>query len=187
MPRVASAVVCVVLFALPCPAADPPSKGIKSVAVTVEPAEAKPGQTVAVKLTIDLEPGFTLYATTQSDKNAADFVTTIPYPAPGGVVFVGEVKEPELAVVKAVPELGIKELKAFEGKVVFERPAVVAPSAAAGATAIKLAGLKLQACDDKNCYPGKPISPEAFLKVLPGPAVEVDKKFKAEVEKALKK
>ena len=30
--------------------ADPPSKGIKSVKAAVEPAEAKPGQTVTVKL-----------------------------------------------------------------------------------------------------------------------------------------
>ncbi len=108
-------------------------------------------------------------------------------PAPGTVVFVGSVKEPELPVLKAEPLLGIKELKAFEGKVVFERPAVVAPTATAGATAIKIAGLKLQACDDKNCYPGKAISPEATLKILPGPAVEVEKQFKDEVEKALKK
>jgi len=167
--------------------ADPPSKGVKSVAVSVEPKEAKPGQTVTVKLTIELEPGFTIYATTQTDKLAADFVTAIPYPAPGAVVFVGSVKEPESPVLKAEPALGIKALRVFEGKVVFERPAVVSPAAAAGPTPIKLAGLKLQACDDKNCYSGKPISPEAELKVLPGPAVEVEKKFKDEVEKALKK
>ncbi len=185
MNSIASIAACLGLLAVPLFAADPPSKGIKSVTATVEPAEAKPGQTVTVKLTIDLEPGFTIYATTQTDKNAADFVTTIPYPAPGTVVFVGSVKEPELPVVKAEPLLGIKELKAFEGKVVFERPAVVAPSATAGATAIKIAGLKLQACDDKNCYPGKAISPEAALKILPGPAVEVEKQFKDEVEKAL--
>ncbi|HEY2786380.1 MAG TPA: hypothetical protein VGJ05_15545, partial [Fimbriiglobus sp.] len=137
--------------------------------------------------TIDLEPGFTVYATAQSDKNAGDFVTTIPFPAPGTVVFVGAVKEPELPVLKAVPELGIKELKEYEGKVVFERRAVVSPAAAAGRMTIKLAGLKLQACDDKNCYPGKAVSPEAELKVLPGPAVEVEKQFKDEVAKALKK
>jgi hypothetical protein len=187
MTRFACGVV-LLLAAFPVLAADDsPGKGIKSVKVTVEPKEAKPGQTVTVKLTVDLEQGFTLYATSQTDKNAADFVTTIPFPAAGTVVFVGSIKEPELPVVKAVPELGIRELKAFEGKVVFERPAVVAPTAAAGPTAVKIAGLKLQVCDDKNCYMGKAISPEASLKVLPGPAVEIEKKYKEEVEKAGKK
>jgi hypothetical protein len=187
MVRIVCGVLCSLLWSTPTLAADPPSKGVKAVAVSVEPKEAKPGQTVTVKLTVELEPGFTIYATTQTDKLAADFVTTIPYPAPGAVVFVGSVKEPESPVLKAEPALGIKALRVFEGKVVFERAAVVAPTAAAGPTPIKIAGLKLQACDDKNCYPGKAISPEAELKVLPGPAVEVEKKYKEEVEKALKK
>ena len=187
MIRIASAVGVLVLFGGPALSADPPSKGVKSVALSVEPKEAKPGQTVRVKLTIELESGFTIYATEQSDKNATDFVTAIPYPAPGPVVFVGSIKEPESPVLKAEPLLGIKALRVFEGKVVFERAAVVAPTTAAGPTTIKLAGLKLQACDDKNCYPGKAISPEVELKVLPGPAVEIEKKYKEEVEKALKK
>ena len=89
--------------------------------------------------------------------------------------------------LKAEPLLGIKELRVFEGVVVFERPAVVPPAAKAGAAAVKLAGLKLQVCDEKNCYPAKAMAPEAKLKVLPGPAVEVEKQYREEVEKALKK
>jgi hypothetical protein len=167
--------------------AEPPAKGIKAVTAAFEPAEAKPGQTVTLKLTIELEPGFTLYATTQTDKNAADFVTTIPFPAAATVVFVGGVKEPEKPILKAIPELGIKELRAFGGKVVFERPAVVVPTTSTGLAAVKIAGLKLQVCDEKNCYPTKALAPEAALKVLPGPAVAVEKQYKDEVEKALKK
>jgi hypothetical protein len=45
----------------------------------------------------------------------------------------------------------------------------------------------LSVCDDKNCFPSKTLKPTTMLKVLGGPAVEVEEKYRDEVQKKLAK
>ena len=160
-------------------------KAVKKVEATFDPAEAKPGQTVTLKLTVELNEGYHTYPTKQPEKAAADMVNQIKFPDAGAVVFVGGVIDPEKYVTKAVPELDVKELRENEGKVVYARKAVVSPKAAAGATTVKLPEFRLMVCDENNCFPPKKLPVEATLKVLAGPAVEVDKAYADEVSKAL--
>ena len=70
------------------------------------------------------------------------------------------------------------------GVVVYQRKAVVLPTAKAGEVTVTLPKFVLSVCDKDNCFPPKTLKPEAKLTVLDGPAVAVDKKYADEVEKA---
>lgn len=179
--------VIILTFAAPFVlAADPKKGGVKSVEATFEPAEAKPGQTVTLKLTVTLEDGYYTYPLVQEDKAATGMVNKLEFPKAGAVVFVGEAYDPAGAKTKAEPVLGIEEMKYYTGTVVFERKAVVSPTAKAGEATVQLPKFLLSVCDKDNCFPPKALKPEAKLKVLDGPAVAVDKKYAEEVEKAVK-
>lgn len=167
-------------------AADAKKGGVKAVEAKFEPAEAKPGQTVTLKLTVTLEDGYYTYPLVQTDKAAAGMVNKLEFPKPGAVVFVGEPLDPTGAKAKAEPILGIESMLYYTGTVVYERTAVVSPTAKAGEAAVELPKFLLSVCDKDNCFPPKTHKPEAKLKVLDGPAVAVDKKYAEEVEKALK-
>jgi hypothetical protein len=187
--RIALAVLLLAaLIALP--AAAPAQKkdwyerAVKKVEATFEPAEAKPGQTVTFRLTVHLNDGFHTYPTRQPDKNARDMVNAIEFPAPGAVVFVGDVTDPPKPKTKSEPVLGIAEYHIHEGKVVYERTAVVSPTAKPGPVEVKVPVFKLNVCDAINCFPTKKLTPAATLKLLDGPAVPVDPRYADEVRKA---
>jgi hypothetical protein len=160
-------------------------KAVKKVEAKFDPAEAKPGQTVTFKLTVDLNDGYHTYPTVQPDQSAASMVNLIKFPDPGAVVFVGSTADPKDFETKSEPELGIKELRYMSGPVTFTRKAVVSPKAAAGATTVKLANFKLLVCDKANCFPPKKLDVEAALKVLDGAPVPVEKEYAEEVARAL--
>lgn len=159
-------------------------RAVKKLEAKFDPAEAKPGQTVTFKLTIQLNDGYNTYPTAQPDKMATGMNNILKFPDPGTVVFVGKTLDPEDYLTKAEPELGIKELRYNVGTVVFTRKAVVSPKAAAGAAKVKVPGFKLLVCDKNTCFPPKSIDLEAPLKVFDG-SVPVEKEFADEVAKAL--
>jgi hypothetical protein len=186
-----TAVGGLVAVALPARSADKPdpfAKAVKSVEMAFDPAEAKPGQTVTLKVTVKLNPGYYTYPTKQADKRAAaqNMVNTFTFPDPGAVVFVGAVVDPPDPKSKAVPVFGIKEEKYYTGEVVFERKAVVNPGQKPGSATVKLKEFAVNICSDTaGCLDIKKLTPEATLKVLDGPAVPVEAKFADEVKKAL--
>lgn len=161
------------------------AKAVKKVEASFEPAEAKPGQTVTLKLTLHLADGYHTYPTVQPDKAATGMVNRIVFPQAGTVIFVGDVFDPKDPKVKAEPALMIEQLQYHTGVVTFERQAVVSPKAIAGTSVVKLTSFSINVCDKDNCFPAKKLSPEATLKVLDGPAVPVQKAYEAEVQKAL--
>lgn len=161
------------------------TKAVKSVDMKIVPAEAKPGQTVTVRITIDLNDPYHTYPIVQPDPKAADQVNsiTLPEPNPMGLIFVGKIKDPANPEKKAEPLLGIKEMFLYPGTVTYEHKAVVSPQAN-GSIAVKIPKFMLLVCDDKNCFPSKKLSLEAKINVS-GAAVEVEKEFADEVKKAL--
>ncbi len=159
-------------------------KAVKKVEAAFDPAEAKPGQTVTLKLTVELHDGYYTYPLKQEDKAAAWMVNKLAFPEAGAVVFVGEPIDADDYKTKAEPELGIRELRYYPKKVVYERKAVVRPSQKPGEVAVKLPEFRLTVCDANNCYPARKLTPEAKLKVLDGPAVPVDPKYAGELKKA---
>lgn len=162
-------------------------KAVKKVEAKFDPAEAKPGQTVTLKLTVELNDGYYTYPLVQPDPGAASMTNILKFPDPGALIFVGTAADPKDYESKEEPLLGIKELRSMSGTVTWTRKAVVSPKAAAGETAVKLASFKLMVCDKNNCFPPKAVPVEAKFKVLDGPAAEVEKAFADEVKKALAK
>lgn len=181
-----AALLATLLTALPAVAADKKAGGVKSVEASFTPAEAKPGQTVTFKLTVTLDDGYYTYPLAQADKQAASMVNKLEFPTAGGVVFVGDALDPPNPKTKAEPALGIEEMLYHTGTVVYERKAVVAPTAKPGELKVQLPKFLLSVCDKDNCFPPKKLTPEATLKVLDGPAVAIDPKLADEVTKALK-
>jgi hypothetical protein len=159
-------------------------KAVKKLEVAFDPAEAKPGQTVTLKLTVELHEGYYTYPTKQEDKAAEGMVNKLAFPDPGVVVFVGETIDADDYKTKAEPELGIRDLRYYPKKVVYERKAVVRPSQKPGEVAVKLPEFRLTICDANNCFPARKLTPEAKLKVLDAPPVPVDPKYADEVKKA---
>jgi plastocyanin len=181
------AIAIAVLPATPAAAQKWYEKAVKKVEAKFTPAEAKPGQTVTFTVTVELNDGFHTYPTVQTDKQAAAMVNEIKFPDPGTLIFVGKVEDPKDQKTKSEPDLGILEMAYCTGTVTYTRKAVVSPKAAAGASTVKLTTFRLSVCDKDNCFPPKAVPVEAALKVLDGPAVEVEKAYAEEVKKALEK
>jgi len=175
--------VCMLISGLSFAQAGKVNDAIQKVEATFEPAEAKPGQTVTLKITVKLADGYHTYPLVQQAPEAKFSTNTITFPKDGAVVFVGETMDPVDAKAKKVDDY---ELFVCEGGGTWIRKAVVLPSAKAGEATAKIK-FKLLVCDENNCFPPKTIDLEAVLKVLDAPAVPVEAKYKDEVEKAGKK
>lgn len=160
-------------------------KAVKKVEARFTPAEAKPGETVTLTLTVELNDGYHTYPTAQPDPKAESMVNVLKFPAPGAVVFVGDTHDPKGFATKAEPDVGITELRYYTGSVTYTRKAVVSPKAKPGAAAVKLPEFSLSVCDKTNCFPPKKVPVEATLKVLDAPPVPVEKAYADEVAKAL--
>lgn len=189
MRRMLLLVILAIVPAQPLTAADWYTKAVKSVTATFEPAEAKPGETVTFKLTVDLNEGYHTYPLVQVENDAKIFVNTITFPTTTSVVFVGSALDPTKLPTKRenLNPTDPKSLTTYSycpGSVTYTRKAVVSPKATPGGTKAS-AELRLSVCDKDNCFPPKTVPAEATLKVLEGPAVGVAKEYAAEVEKAL--
>jgi Disulphide bond corrector protein DsbC len=156
---------------------------IQKVEAVFEPAEAKPGQTVTLKLIVKLASGYHTYPIVQLAPEAKYSANSIVFPKDGPVVFVGDTMDPLGPKTKRVEDY---DLLVYPGGGTWERKAVVPPTAKAGMTTSKVK-FKLLVCDEDACFPPKTFDLEASLKVLDAAPVAVDPKYKAEVEKAAKK
>lgn len=156
---------------------------VKKVSASFVPAEAKPGQTVTLKIVVELAPGYHTYPVSQPSPEAKFSANKITFPISGTVVFVGDIVDPVQPKVKKLEDF---ELYVYPGGGTWIRKAVVLPNAKAGAGTAKVQ-FKLLVCDDDNCFPPKTIDLEATLKVLDGPGVVIESRYKDEVEKAGKK
>jgi hypothetical protein len=156
---------------------------VKKVEAVFEPAEAKPGQTVTLKVVVQLADGYFTYPTVQPAPEAKYSANSLVFPKDGPLVFVGETVDPVLPKSKKIEDY---EMLIYPGGGTWIRKAIVLPTAKAGASTSKVK-FKLLVCDENVCFPPKTHELEASLKILDGPAVTVDAKYKDEVEKAGKK
>jgi DsbC/DsbD-like thiol-disulfide interchange protein len=127
----------------------PPEERLKASAV-FDPAEAKRGGTVTLKVTLTPAPGYHTYPTKQADAKADAFVTTIEFPGIKDLKPAKEWKEPKPKIMdekELMAKVGI-----YEEKAVLENQLTVSKDAAAGAKKIKVK-IDTQVCDDKGCIP----------------------------------
>ena len=127
----------------------PPEERLKASAV-FDPAEAKRGGTVTLKVTLTPAPGYHTYPTKQADAKADAFITTIEFPGIKDLKPAKEWKEPKPKIMdekELMAKVGI-----YEEKAVLENILTVSKDAAAGAKKIKVK-IDTQVCDDKGCIP----------------------------------
>jgi thiol:disulfide interchange protein DsbD len=159
-----------VTFALPA-LAQPGTTGRKledvlyKKEVTFEPSEAKPGDTVTWRLSLDIAPHWHTYPTHQADPNAKSLITKFEWPKNTPLVPQGRLNEPTESKAKPDPALEIKEYRYFEGNVTFSQSFQVAKDAATAELRFT-PKITLTVCDDNSCLPVK-FEP-AILRIVGG-------------------
>lgn len=156
---------------------------VESIEGKVEPAEARPGQTVTYKLIVKLTPGHHTYPTFQPDPSEQSSRNLIELPEPGDLIFVEPVKDPDGAHIKPGAKPGSQQLYYPEGAV-WEFRAVVSPKATPGEKKVPLKQFKVLICDEQNCLPPRREKVDATVQVSGSP-VAVEEKYRAKVDEAL--
>ncbi len=140
---------------------------------SVEPSEAKPGDTVAFKITAKLDPGFHIYKYTDKPREQAigPIYTTFDFFDPDGLKVEGNwtsSKEPIKHKEPDFPDLPFVEY--YEDEVTWSVALKVPDDAKAGKKTLRVqAGYMI--CNDKSCsQPGQWTLPDAELTVLPASA-----------------
>jgi thiol:disulfide interchange protein DsbD len=187
MLRNGCAALALVVAALIAPATARAAQGFDDVAkvnVTLDPATAAPGQTVTLKITMELISGWHTYPTEQPDPEASAQVNKFDFPSQKDVVFVGTLQNPPGFVTTSDLTLNIKAMRQYEGKVVWTRPLVVRPDAQPAKTKVRVVLLQVLACDETHCLPPARLSPEVELTITGDPK-EVEPQYREQVQKAL--
>jgi hypothetical protein len=107
---------------------------------------AKPNETVAAELRVDLRSGYHV----NSDKPADQYLIPLSFKLPAGTVQLTEVKWPQPVFEKF--EFSEKPLSVFEGRFTVSTKIKIAANAQPGP--MKVTGkFRYQACNDKMCLP----------------------------------
>lgn len=153
-----------------------------SFALKVEPAKAKRGETVTVKLTLTPAAGAWTYPFSPKDPTQPGH-NKLRGSKDADLIFVDAGPEP--ANPKSKPRVGEPgaDDEYYAAPVSWELKAVVSPKATAGKKSAPLRGLTIQFCDDNRCLQNPSDALVADFEVLPDEAVPVDGKYAAAVEK----
>ena len=158
---------------------------VKSIAGTIEPAEARPGQTVTYKLTVKLNHPYYTHPVKQPDMSVgvANSRNEIELPTTGELIFVEPISDPPNAKTKT-STLGT--LAYYPEGATWEFKAVVSPKSTPGDKRIALKKFRPLVCNGETefCFPPRPVPVEATVKVV-GDPVEVEEKYRETVEKAM--
>ncbi|HEU0139697.1 MAG TPA: cytochrome c biogenesis protein CcdA, partial [Bryobacteraceae bacterium] len=128
--------------------------------LTLEPSSAPPGGQVAVRLTAAMDAGWHLYSLTTPRPPIATTISLAENPAIAGF----KVYQP--APVRKLDPNFNTETETFDGKAVFLIVATIAGDAAGGPVELA-AGIRYQACDDKQCLPPRRNTVTATLTIDP--------------------
>jgi thiol:disulfide interchange protein DsbD len=153
---------------------------VQSLETKIEPASAKPGQTVFYRITVKLAPNHYTYPTVQPDAQEGDSVNLLHPPEGSDLIFVEPITNPPGA--KSKP--GIKgTLAIYPDEATYAFTAVVSPLATPGEKKIKLKRVRFTVCNDETCVPVN-LPVEASFTVA-GEPVKVDDKYRSAVEAAI--
>ena len=142
-----------------CVAAGP--KGQMSFTASLDPATAKPGQTVTLHIAGTVAEGYHVQSHTPSDPAYIPFEVTVD---PDPNLQFGEPNYPA-GKNEMYPALGT--LNVYTGDVTIDVPLTIKPTAANGATPIDIR-LHYQACNDAVCFPPKSPKLTASLTIVGG-------------------
>lgn len=153
---------------------DPFKDAVEKITVSLEPAEAKRGQTVTWKVTVKLAPGWHTYALKQTEKDFESSVTTFEFPDSADIKWVGRISEPP-----SLQKLeGGKTVLQHEDEVTWSRHLVVRPGAQPGKKILQ-AKVRLVVCNERGCLPPEDVPLTAELTITDGQVPVEDKYFQA--------
>lgn len=128
----------------------PPDQRL-TVEPKLEPAKARRGEKILLKLVIEPAPGFHTYPFTQEDPNVQANVATLKVDSKA-VALTGVVKAPPPHKSPPAPEFNAKALGEWEHKVETEHQLLVKPDIAPGVYDVKVR-FGAMVCDDSGCVP----------------------------------
>ena len=158
---------------------------VQSIEAKIEPAEAKPGQTVKYKLSVKLFPNHWTYPVLQPNPKEKATANKFQLPLPGDLIFIEPIDDPANPHTKPSPDGG--DLLYYPDAAIWEFTAVVSPKAMPGDKQVSVKLSRLLVCNENACIPPGSIPVKqvtASLKVLPG-SVEVEPQYRDKVEQIL--
>jgi thiol:disulfide interchange protein len=157
---------------------------VGKVMTRIEPAAAKRGQTVTIRVEVQPVATFWTYPTVQTEADNS-FKNVLGVSSKSDLISVGAIKDPPGAKTKEIPELSLLDHHYYPGPnpVIFELKAVVSPDAALGEKTVGLRG-QVSICDDVGCLNTNPPDLEAKITILDG-EVEIEPQYRDEVQKKL--
>ncbi|MGC8642701.1 MAG: protein-disulfide reductase DsbD domain-containing protein [Isosphaeraceae bacterium] len=146
------------------------------MSLSVDPAEARPGETVALKVTAKLNPGWHIYTQAKTQPEDGPRKTVFDLFDPAGLEVAGDWKASRKPESKAEPAFENQVFEYFEDEVTWSIPLKVPTGTPAGKKEIHLQA-SYQLCNAQSCsFPGRWTLNAATLTVLgsePAPAREV--------------
>ncbi|HKM51942.1 MAG TPA: cytochrome c biogenesis protein CcdA, partial [Isosphaeraceae bacterium] len=134
---------------------------------SVEPAEAKPGDTVHFKVKVKLSPGWHIYAQAKSQEGDGPRKTVFDLFDKGGLETVGDWKASKKPESRAEPAFENQVFEYFEDEVTWSIALKVPSGAIAGKSVIRCQA-SYQICSEQSCsFPGHWTLPDAVLTILP--------------------
>ncbi len=145
----------------------------------ITPAEAKPGDTVTLKVTATVDTPAHIYKYSPTQPDDGPKLTNFDLFNPDGLVPKGEWTPDRAPVKKKEPAFPtIEFLEFYEGEVTWSRSLEVPKDAQPGKKSVQVQ-ITFMTCTDQNCsFPGQWTLPAAEFTVLPGaaPAAKSDEK-----------
>jgi thiol:disulfide interchange protein DsbD len=139
--------------------------------LSVEPAEARPGETVELKVKAKLSPGWHIYTQAKTQEGEGPRKTIFDLFDTAGLEVAGDWKASRKPESKAEPAFDNQIFEYFEDEITWSIPLKIPAGAAPGKKEIRCQA-SYQVCNAQSCsFPGRWTLPAATLTVLaPGPA-----------------
>ncbi|MGO9599387.1 MAG: cytochrome c biogenesis protein CcdA [Isosphaeraceae bacterium] len=132
----------------------------------IEPAEAKPGDTVHFKVKVKLSPGWHIYTQAKSQEGDGPRKTVFDLFDKGGLETVGDWKASKKPESRVEPAFENQVFEYFEDEVTWSIALKVPSDAIAGKSVIRCQA-SYQICSAQSCsFPGRWTLPDAVLTIL---------------------
>jgi thiol:disulfide interchange protein DsbD len=144
-----------------------------SLSASIELAEAKPGQTVTLKVTAKIDPGSHIYDYAKSPPAEGPSPTRFDLFDTGGLTVSGDWTADRPPLVKQEPAFNNLPVQYFEDEVTWSLPLKVPSDASPGKRTLHVQ-VGYQVCDASTCSPpGQWTLPGVTLAIMPGDAPAV--------------
>jgi thiol:disulfide interchange protein len=140
------------------------------LSTSVDPAEAKPGETVTFKVTAKLDPGFHIYKYSK-EQGPGPINTTFDFFDPAGLKIDGDWTASSEPLKKKDPNFAdLDTVEFYEDEITWSIKLKVPADAVPGDKALRCQA-RYMVCDDKTCsIPGRWTLPDATVKIVAGGA-----------------